>query len=99
MIDLYREGILHTGLPMVPAAAWMSGGLERVGRCRRTVDRDGAVHVVVLQCVDVADVAVHDCHDRLAMIVAMTKANEMAGLVERHAPNVICRDATTNRSA
>jgi hypothetical protein len=33
------------------------------------------------------------------MIVGMTKANEMAELVERDAPNVICRYVTTNRSA
>ena len=77
----------------------MRGGLERVGRCRCTVDRDGAVHVVLLQCVDIADVAVHDCHNRLAMIVGMTEANEMAELVERDAPKVIYRDVTTNRSA
>jgi hypothetical protein len=33
------------------------------------------------------------------MIVGMTKANEMAELVEGDAPKVIYGDATTNRSA
>ena len=76
----------------------MRGGLERVGWCRCTVDRGSAVQIVLLQCVDIADVAVHDCHNRLAMIVGMTKANEMAELVERDAPKVIYRDAISPTS-
>jgi hypothetical protein len=54
--------------------------------------------VVGRQVIGIADVAVHDCHNRLAMIVGMTKANEMAELVERDAPKVIYRDATSPTS-